>query len=180
MAKKRGRLRMDIIASRLAWLKQKHNGDLTPRAVVADAQRKDSPLHRSGGFCWDVNKAAYRHWLDHARGLIASVELVIHTDHRVITVPYYVHRPGNVSGYWTVRDLQADRSAAVTTIDAELITALGVLHRLRNLSIALGLESRIAKAIENLCYVREHIKRVPRKRQTARTSRRNQQSGRGR
>lgn len=64
----------EVIGDRLTQLEQK-SGEVTPEAVLADATRKTSPLHRF--FEWDDTKAASAHRLDQARYLIRSIKVVI-------------------------------------------------------------------------------------------------------
>lgn len=64
----------DVARKRLDDLYAK-DGTLTPEQVLADAKRKESPLH--GYFEWDDRKAAMFHRLTQARELIASYEIVI-------------------------------------------------------------------------------------------------------
>lgn len=51
---------------------------LTPKMVVDDARKSDSPLH--GEFEWDKNKAAEKYWIAQARSLISSVsyQVILH------------------------------------------------------------------------------------------------------
>src|ERR1700756_5197076 len=80
----------EVVRKRLEWLEERH-GKITPKLVVDDAKSKTSPLHRF--FDWNVTRAAYKFWLDQARELIASVTVVVHTDHRTITSVAYVRDP---------------------------------------------------------------------------------------
>lgn len=158
-----------IIAERLQWLKNR-DGRLTPRAVVADAQKRNSPLHRHGGFQWDIHKAAYRHWLDRARTLIASVDYIFHVDHRTLIVPFYSRDPRlptNQQGYVSFDELQSNDALASESIDSQLVVALGVLHRVLNMATALGLRDRVMQAIEQIRDLRRRVRKTPRKRATA-------------
>jgi hypothetical protein len=158
-----------IITERLTWLMNR-NGKLTPRAVVADAQKPSSPLHRHGGFQWDVHKAAYRHWLDRARTMIASVEIIYTVDHRTITVPYFTRDPrlpSREQGYCTFDELKDNSVLASETIDSQLVVALGVLHRVLSMAKVLGLEGRVMQAIVGLRDLRKRVRTTPRKRPTA-------------
>jgi hypothetical protein len=57
---------------RLLELKEE-NRILTPHIVVAEAEKKTSPLHQY--FTWDVKKAAYSFWLEQARDLIQEIRV---------------------------------------------------------------------------------------------------------
>lgn len=159
----------ELVAERLLWLQERHR-KLTPALVVADAKRPDSPLHRHGGFQWDIHKASYRHWLDRARALIATVTIIYHVDHREISVPYYHRDPrldNKTQGYCTIVQLRDDRALAIQSIDDQLVSALGCLHRVLNTARVLGLEDRVMEAISSLRDLRRRVRQTPRKRATA-------------
>jgi hypothetical protein len=59
------------VGEHLELLKGQAEGDLTPEAVVADAQHDNSPLHNL--FEWDDTEAARQHRLHQARNLIGVV-----------------------------------------------------------------------------------------------------------
>lgn len=64
------------------------DGRLTPEAVVEDARDPGSPLHEL--FEWNVDKAAMKHWMDRARTLIRSVEVVIRNERLTVSTVAYV------------------------------------------------------------------------------------------
>ena len=60
---------------RLEQIREKHDGRLTPRLVLADARPKGSPLHLA--FEWNDTTAAEAYRLDQARYMIRSITIVI-------------------------------------------------------------------------------------------------------
>lgn len=48
------------------------DGPLRPEQIVEEARNPASPLHDC--FVWDLERAAFRHHLDHAHDLICSIE----------------------------------------------------------------------------------------------------------
>ena len=53
---------------------RKHDGDITPQAVVAKAKAKRSAMHRH--FEWNDESAGYRYRLEQARKLVRSIEII--------------------------------------------------------------------------------------------------------
>lgn len=60
---------------RLDWLASNNSGSITAKEVLADAEKKESPLHAY--FEWDDSKAAIEYRLYQARNLLRSIEVVV-------------------------------------------------------------------------------------------------------
>lgn len=127
--------------ARVKALEDEH-GTLTPDAIVADAKRKDSPLHDL--IDWDRNKAAKSWWLECAREIIREVKLVITTQEVTMKAPYYVRDPdAKGQGYKSVVLLQRDPASARQALIDELQRASGVVARARELAVAFGLQGEM-------------------------------------
>src|SRR5690349_9243368 len=97
---------------RLAELEEEH-GKLTANIVVADAEKRDSPLHSY--FEWDTRKAAQRYRLMQARALIRSVRINIRTEKTVVSTVAYMRDPSagpREQGYLSVAKIRTDRDVA--------------------------------------------------------------------
>lgn len=61
---------------------------ITPRELVESAKNPTSPLHQY--FDWDVESAAYKHWLSTARQIMASVMVIYESNEEPIRAYYRV------------------------------------------------------------------------------------------
>jgi hypothetical protein len=153
---------MKAIADRLKQIAEANGGRLTPEAVVADAKRKDSPLHAE--FEWDTRKAALAHWIDTARRLIASVNIVVRTERIDIRVPAYVRDPSagtGEQGYVSVATLRNDADSARDAIVSEFKRVGDMLRRARNLATALEMEGEVDRIIASVTDLRERFEQRP-------------------
>lgn len=64
-----------IAGEHLEKLRVRHNGKLTPRAVLEDAKSRTSPLHKA--FEWSETKAATEYRLWQARHIVNSLIVVV-------------------------------------------------------------------------------------------------------
>ncbi len=152
-------MKKKIVAERLKWLEEKH-GKLTPELVVNDAKNPKSPLHKGAGFEWDIDKAAYSNWIDHARHLIASVEYVVRSETKTYTSVYYVRdprTPTNKQGYVSTETLAADKQWAREAIDLEIKQVLARVERLRALAGALGHAALVEALLVDLAQLEQAI-----------------------
>lgn len=134
------------------------NGRLTPDLVVADAKRKDSPLH--GEFTWDLRKAAKSYWIEQARRLIASVTVIVHTNHSEVRSVAYVRDPSCASGeqgYVSVIRLRTDQEASRLALIAEFSRVGDYLRRARMLAAALELGDEVERLIVGVAQLRSRI-----------------------
>ena len=145
------------IKQRLAEIEKASGGRLTPDAVVADARKKDSPLHCC--FEWDVKKAAAAHWIEQARELIVSVRVVIKTEHTRVTTPFYVRDPsaGAKQGYVSVPRLRTESDLARDVLVAEFGRVADMLKRARGLAAALEAENDVEDLIKQVVGLRERF-----------------------
>jgi hypothetical protein len=82
----------------LEKLRKQNGNSLTPEAVIEEAKKPRSPIHKE--FPWDLKVAAYQHWLYIARKLIASVEIVRRGNHnRQVKVRAFVKIGKKASPY---------------------------------------------------------------------------------
>lgn len=137
-------------------------GILKPEVVVADARVPDSPLHAL--FNWTVEEAAEAHWLDRARQLIRSVEVVIHTERTVVRTPYYVRDPEagpKEQGYRTITEVRGEADLARAVLVAEFSRAADVLRRAHDIARALNLEDDVKELIDGVVQLREQVMEAP-------------------
>jgi hypothetical protein len=148
----------DAIKKRLEEIAERNHGLLTPSAVVADAKRKDSPLH--GCFTWDVRKAAEAHWLDQARALIASVTITVHTETTRIKAVAYVRDPASppgTQGYRSVKELRSDTDLAREALVNEFTRVADLLRRARDLAVALDAASEVELLLQSVVGLRQRF-----------------------
>lgn len=133
--------RRTLIEGRLQRLIVKNNGRITPDAVIADAQDKESPLH--GVFEWDDSKAAHQYRLEQARELIRSVKVEIVTSERIISTVRYIRDPSAAGeqGYVEVSKIRGEREIALTALRSEIGRLSTIAERVEGLSYALDLIS---------------------------------------
>lgn len=145
----------------LKRLEVKNGGVLTADLVVADARRKSSPLHRR--FEWDVEKAAKKYWLETARGIIASVKVVIIEENREIACPVYVRDPEaretNTQGYRSLPEIiktdTEDRANCREVLTNEVRKAEGIIERTLGIADAAGLGKEARASLASLVALRE-------------------------
>jgi hypothetical protein len=133
-----------IVKERLEHIAEVHGGVLRPRDVVEDARDPSSPLHAH--FKWDVAEAAYEHWLDTARTLIASVKVNIITQTIALRAPAYVRDPtlpGREQGYRPTASVRNDRDLALEVLSAEVHNILSALRRAKNVATALNMDTEL-------------------------------------
>lgn len=132
------------VARRLEEIADRSGGALTPEAVVEDARDPDSPLHDY--FEWDVRLAAEKHWLDTARSIIRSVEVVVRTERVEVKAPVYVRdpdRPSGEAGYVAVKHIRSDYDAAEAVLKSDAQRVMEMYRRLIANTINLGLEETL-------------------------------------
>ena len=147
------------IKERLAMLEAANGGILTPDAVVADAKRKDSPLH--GCFEWDTKKAAAAYWLQQARELITSIRVEMRTDTTVVSSVYYVrdpNAPSDKQGYVSVKTLKTDEEQARDALIQEFSRVAGMLRRARELAVMLDAAGRVDSLINDVVQIRTDLR----------------------
>jgi len=146
------------VRERLQLLADKNGGLLTPDAVVADAAKKNSPLHAQ--FEWDDDKAAASYRIDQARALIRSIRIVVTTETTVVNSVAYVRDPrvpADEQGYISVLKVRTDKDLARDALVDEFSRAAGVLRRARELAVALDLAGEVDAVINEVEMVRTKI-----------------------
>lgn len=151
----------EIIKQRLAEIEQKNGGVLRPEDVVADARNKASPLHAlpiwNG---WDAKKSAMAFWIDQARVLIRTVQMIVTTETTVVRAPYYVRDPSSdpsKQGYVSVATLKSDEDRAREALVYEFQRVAALLRRARDLAIVLGIGDEVDRLVENIAGIRAAI-----------------------
>jgi len=138
------------------------NGRITPEAVVTDARDPKSPLHEL--FNWDVQKAAEGFWLDRARSIIRSVEVVIKTHRTVVRTPYYVRDPEaerREQGYVAITTVRNEPELARGVLIAEFSRAADILRRAHEVARALELEEEVDKLLSGVVELRNQVMEAP-------------------
>ena len=99
----------DSLRGLLTDLAKKNDGQLTPQIVLAEAEKKKSPLHSH--FCWDDTEAARAWRLDQASRLIRRVRVTIEiSPERTVSVRAFF----NVTPEATGRDDDDDSDAPLS------------------------------------------------------------------
>jgi len=152
------------IAKRLAELCDPETGRITPEAVVADARKKSSPLHSE--FEWDLKKAAYKHWIEHARKLI-TLHVEVKTIHSQISVVGYVRDPRakqSEPGYLSVEKVSTDEELAREVLVQEFARVRDLLNRVRELAKAFELSHELDLMISQVAGLRDRVMNMPEQR----------------
>lgn len=146
------------VRERLAMIENANGGRLTPDDVVADARRKDSPLHDL--FEWDTRKAAKAYWLDQARQIITSVRVEVRTESTKVSSVYYVRDPSAGSGeqgYVSVARLRSDTELARDALVAEFGRVGDMLRRARELAKVLDAQQDVEQLLQSVVGLRQRF-----------------------
>lgn len=146
------------IEDALAEIAEKHNGLLTPDAVVAAAAKKDSVLHAL--FEWDGKKAAHQYRLDQARSLIRSVRVNITTHKTVISTVAYVRDPDrkpDEQGYVSTASLVGNAERSRSVLVDEFSRAAAALRRAKELEAAFEMVGEIDAVTNQIDDMRTRI-----------------------
>lgn len=138
------------------------DGRLTPDDVVAEARKKDSPLHEyfASRDCWDAKKAQAHYCVDIARELIRSIRVEVTTSNFTVQAPAFVRDPsaGAGQGYATLSRLRSDLDVAREAVMAEFSRASSALARARAVAVALDLANEIGELREQVdTFARERL-----------------------
>lgn len=148
----------EAIRTRLQQLADANGGLLTPEMVVADARKKDSPLHSQ--FDWDTKKAAHSWWIAQARDLIRSVRVVIRTERTSVSTVCYVRDPslpGDQQGYRATAQIRTDRDQARDVLIEEFRRAAGALRRARELAQAFDMQGEVDAVVNEIDELRTRV-----------------------
>ena len=151
----------DAIRERLQQLADDNGGLLTPEAVVSDAHKRNSPLH--GQFTWNTKDAAYQHWIDQARTLMARVRIEITRKDVVFKAPYWLHDAeleSGEQGYRSIIEVRSDRSKSRAVMFQEIERAAGAIRRAQVVAASLGLESLLDKLLINIESTQAKVKKA--------------------
>lgn len=129
------------ISDRLSVLREE-NGRLSPEIVVNDARNPSSPLHDM--FEWDVDKAAYSHWIERAREILRTVKVKVTIEERTLTVPKYVHDPyaKNEQGYEDVLVIRNSKQWSSDAVDLEIARLRAAIKKAHDMAVLYGYEDR--------------------------------------
>jgi len=146
------------IRERLAQIEKAGGGVLTPAAVVRDAKKADSPLHRF--FEWNVKRAAEHYWLDQARALITSVRVEVTTETKTVAAIYYTKHPGldhGQQGYIGLATLRSDADLARQSLVAEFNAVAHLLRRAREHAAALDASAEVEALLQGVVGLRRRF-----------------------
>lgn len=155
----------EAVMRRLLELENPDTGRVTPEAVVADAKRKDSPLHDL--FEWDLKKAAHQHWLDRAREIL-TMRVVVTTESKSISVTGYVRDPAagpREQGYISVQRLRGDEDSAREVLVAEFGRIRDLLNRARELASVFELSNEVGELVVKVAGLRDRVLQPPQQQQ---------------
>ena len=127
------------------------SGELTPGAVVVEAQDPDSDLHDF--FEWDDTKAGHKYRLVQARQLIRSVTVVIETDEIILRVPEYLRNPEKESseqGYMRTATMKTDDDIKRGAMVAEFSRAGAAMKRARDIAKYFDMQSEVDRVIGDI------------------------------
>lgn len=148
----------DEVKERINQLALANGGRITPNEVVADAKKKDSPLHDY--FEWDIKKAAAESWVIRARELIRSVTVIVTTETTVIRAPALLRDPemhGSDQGYRTIGSIKGDADMARVAVVNEFVRASAALRRAHEVAAALEITSQIEDLIRGIENVKQLV-----------------------
>lgn len=97
------------IREELEQIRDEHNGQIPPEAVIAFARNKNTALHTE--FEWDDTEAAHQFRLEQARRIIRLNINIVPTKNGNVRVPVYVSLVAdrkNGGGYRTLNDVMSD------------------------------------------------------------------------
>lgn len=119
------------IREELEKIRQSAGGVLRAKDIVEFAKNKKTALHQR--FPWDVEKAAYQHWLEIARDIIVQVKVTVEgKDNAEMSVRLYQSldsdRATKDGGYRSVHDIMSDKQFTRELLDTAL-AELGVFER---------------------------------------------------
>lgn len=138
---------------RLELIEQR-NGQLTPELVLADAEKKSSPLH--DGFEWNNSAAAEAYRIDQARYLLRSIVIVTDDkeEEEVSTIRAFVNvSVGEEDGksYITIGHAMSDpdlRRQVLARAYRELQQWADRYHQLEEFASVRSVIKRIKKSVE--------------------------------
>lgn len=156
---------MKLTEEQIAHVKLLENerGVLTADALVEDAKNKTSPLHTLPVWQnWNKTEAAHAWWLECAREIIRTVQIVVTTETATVSAPYYVHDPDvKGQGYRSVVALQRDPASARQALIDELTRAAGAMTRARTVAAALNLTDEIDLMIAQISGLHARLTDAP-------------------
>ena len=130
---------------RILELEQRHpEGVATPEAIIEDARKKNSPLHRY--YEWDVDVAFEQYLLDRTRQIVTAIRYTVHYNQQTVKVRGFeniVTREG-VRGYKSVESIKSDDFYRKQTIEEALATIARFEQKYRDLMEFFGLASRLS------------------------------------
>jgi hypothetical protein len=91
---------------------------VTPAAIVAEARKPDSPIHK--GWNWNVRHAAELHWLEQARhyaGALQIVRVEVKSGPNVSTKALFSVRVNGQRGYATQERIRSSRDLTRQVIE---------------------------------------------------------------
>jgi hypothetical protein len=148
-----------LIKRALTALERK--GKLTPDDVVRAARDPNNALHEY--FDWDDSVAGQKWRIQQARHLIASVQVTVTFDHKVLCCPVYVrdpNAPGHTQGYVSSGTLSPTDQRA--TLLEEIAMVEAALARALALAARFGLTRMVEALTARVRAFRGAVERQPR------------------
>lgn len=132
------------------------NGRVSPRRLLADAQKPKSPLHSLSVWRnWDRNRLADIQLLHCAQLVLGAATVQVTHNHTVIKSPLYVvDRSVKGGSYRNIVKLKDDVAASRESMVYTLETAAGHLRRAYDLAPALGLTREIDALLAQIAGVK--------------------------
>lgn len=145
---------MKEVADRLEQLEQA-SGNLSPAAVVADAEEINSPLHDF--FEWDDSAAAQQYRLSQARLLIRRVKIEVTVRDVPMDVMRYVRDPDEAGSYSNIIRVRSDEDRSRRIVIDEMERVSKAAKRARSVAAVLGTVEQVDEIIRLAETVVRHI-----------------------
>ncbi len=139
--------RRKAINARLHMLHKEH-GELTADMVIQDAKSPESPFHDS--FEWNVERAAYQHWVHTANSIINGYRVSVTVDTVTLQAPVFVRSPEHNKRFVRVDQMATERDIAKAALRREADRVYAALKRMQGLAAALGLTDSLKDIDESL------------------------------
>lgn len=140
----------------LEEIRDRNDGLLTPKAVVAEASNPKHPLHKY--FEWDDSVAAQKYREEQARDLFQRVKVEITTHTMEIRAPMYVRDPRlppDEQGYRPVVNIRSEEDIAKKVLFDELDRVSTTLRRARAVAAVLNLSEELEALMDRVGVFRQ-------------------------
>ena len=120
------------------------DGIATPEAIIEDARKKNSPIHRF--YEWDKDIAFEQYLLDRTRHIVKSIQYAVHYNQQVVAVRAFEHvtSPGGVRGYKAIEEVKCDEFYKRQVVEEALATIRRFEQKYNEMLEFFGLSSRVS------------------------------------